>query len=110
MEDLLRDLSRLPKEEVEKALFARYREDASVFAAIYEWFGPELLVFIKRSLEGGLRSYAEDILHETFLAFHLKRDELEPNTKLRGFLYRIAERRVNDEVRAATAQKRHPLA
>jgi len=108
MEELLRDLGRLPKEEAEKALFARYREDASAFAAIYEWFGPELLVFIKRSLEGSLRSYAEDILHETFLAFHLKRDQLEPNTKLRGLLYRIAERRVNDEVRAATTQKRHP--
>jgi DNA-directed RNA polymerase specialized sigma24 family protein len=108
MEVLLKDLGRLPKEEAEKALFARYREDASAFTAIYEWFGPELLVFIKRSLEGSLRSYAEDILHETFLAFHLKRDQLEPNTKLRGLLYRIAERRVNDEVRAATTQKRHP--
>ncbi len=108
MEVLPKDLGRLPREEAEKALFDRYREDASAFAAIYEWFGPELLVFIKRNLEGSLRSYAEDILHETFLAFHLKRDQLEPNTKLRGLLYRIAERRVNDEVRAATTQKRHP--
>jgi hypothetical protein len=33
MEEVLRDLGRLPKEEAEKALFARYREDASAFAA-----------------------------------------------------------------------------
>jgi len=106
MEEPLKDLSRLPDQEIDKALFARYQEDASVFTAIYERFSPELLVFIEAHLEGVLRSDAEDILHDTFMAFYKMRDRLEPNTKLRGLLYRIAERRLNDRLRAALAQKR----
>jgi len=104
--ELLKDLSRLPDQEIDKVLFARYQEDASAFTAIYERFSPELLVFIEAHLEGVLRSDAEDILHDTFMAFHKMRDRLEPNTKLRGLLYRIAERRLNDHLRAALAQKR----
>lgn len=104
--ELLKDLSRLPDQEIDKALFARYQEDASAFTAIYERFRPELLVFIEAHLEGVLRSDAEDILHDTFVAFYKMRDRLEPNTKLRGLLYRIAERRLNDHLRAALAQKR----
>jgi RNA polymerase sigma factor (sigma-70 family) len=106
MEEPLKDLSRLPDQEIDKALFARYQEDASTFTAIYERFSPELLVFIEAHLEGVLRSDAEDILHDTFMAFYKMRDRLEPNTKLRGLLYRIAERRLNDRLRAALAQKR----
>lgn len=106
MEEPLKDLSRLPDQEIDKALFARYQEDASAFTAIYERFSPELLVFIEAHLEGVLRSDAEDILHDTFMAFYKMRDRLEPNTKLRGLLYRIAERRLNDRLRAALAQKR----
>jgi len=101
-----RDLSRLPDKKIDKALLARYRKDASAFTAIYERFSPVLLVFITSHLEGVLRSDAEDILHETFLAFHRMRERLQAKTKLRGLLYRIADRRLTDHLRAALAQKR----
>jgi RNA polymerase sigma factor (sigma-70 family) len=107
MEELTKDLSRLADEEINKALLTRYQEDASAFDTIYERFHRELFVFIKRHLEGALRSETEDILQETFVALHNMRDRLQPNTKLRGLLYRIAERRLTDAIRAATAGKRH---
>jgi RNA polymerase sigma factor (sigma-70 family) len=107
MEELAKDLSRPTDEEINKALFARYQEDASAFDTIYERFHLELFVFIKRHLEGALRSETEDILQETFVALHNMRDRLRPDTKLRGLLYRIAERRLTDAIRAATATKRH---
>jgi len=107
MEELAKDLNRLADEEINKALFARYQEDASAFDTIYERFHLELHVFIERHLEGALRSETEDILQETFVAFHNMRDRLRPDTKLRGLLYRIAERRLTDAIRAATAAKRH---
>ena len=109
MEELPRDLNRpADDDEINKALFAHYQHDASAFDAIYERFRSELFIFIEAHLEGALRSEAEDILQETFTAFHKMRDRMLPHTKLRGLLYRIAERRLTDAIRAATTGKRHP--
>lgn len=107
MEELAKDLNRLADEEINKSLFARYQEDASAFDTIYERFHRELHIFIERHLEGSLRSETDDILQETFVSLHNMRDRLRPDTKLRGLLYRIAERRLTDAIRSATAAKRH---
>jgi RNA polymerase sigma-70 factor (ECF subfamily) len=109
MEELSRDLNRRerwPEKEIDKALLARYRQDESAFTAIYERFTPELLRFIESHLPGVLRAEAEDILHDTFLGLCQRRNELRPDTRLGAFLHTIAERRLTDCIRAATAEKR----
>jgi len=97
---------RQPDKEIDRALLARYRQDESAFTAIYERFAPELLRFIEAHLEGVLRSDADDILNETFLGLHQRRDRLQPDTSLHALLHTIAERRLADCIRTATAEKR----
>jgi RNA polymerase sigma factor (sigma-70 family) len=95
--------------EDDQSLLARCLQDhdESAFAEVDRRFRLYLEKVVEKSLPKVFRSDAEDIVQQTFHDLSLyEHEELRPGTRLRPLLCRIAERNVNDYLRAQQAQKR----
>jgi RNA polymerase sigma factor (sigma-70 family) len=95
--------------EDDQSLLARCLQDhdESAFAEVDRRFRLDLHKVVEKSLPKAFRADAEDIVQQTFLDLsRCQYEKLRPGTRLHNFLYRIAERNVNDFLRAQQADKR----
>jgi len=99
------DLERDDNLADDDTLMARCQQDESAFAEIDRRFRDDLQRVVEKSLPKIFRADAEDIVQHTFVDLFRYQD-WHPGTRLRTLLYRIAERNVNDFLRAQQADKR----
>ena len=95
----------------DQALMARYQQDFSgaAFAAIHERFEPQLRQLVARRLQGPAAAFqdqVEDLVQQTFLNFHRRRETFPRGTLLQPLLFRIAENAVKNYLAAQMAAKR----
>lgn len=78
--------------------------DTRAFNRLYAAFAPRVLAYLLH-LTGGIRTEAEDLTQETFLAAYAARSEVSaPN--LLPWLFGVARRRQRDAFRASTTRPR----
>ncbi len=87
-------------EPIDPELFKRLRHgDAAAFDAIYAALRPRLFGFLVRLSRD--RALAEDLLQETFLRLARSAPNLDPNTNVRAWLFRVARNLTIDHQRWA---------
>jgi RNA polymerase sigma-70 factor (ECF subfamily) len=88
--------------ELKTLMLATQRGDAAAYRALLAKLVPRLRAYYKRRIAGVGRSAeeAEDLVQETLLAVHLKRDTYDPGAPFTPWLYAIARYKLIDHLRS----------
>jgi RNA polymerase sigma-70 factor, ECF subfamily len=88
--------------ELKALMLATQRGDAAAYRALLVKLVPRLRAYYKRRMTGATRSAeeAEDLVQETLLAVHLKRDTYDPDALFTPWLHAIARYKLIDHLRS----------
>jgi RNA polymerase sigma-70 factor (ECF subfamily) len=91
-----------PEAELKALMLATQRGDAAAYRALLAKLVPRLRAYYKRRIIGAGRGVeeAEDLLQETLLAVHLKRDTYDPDQLFTPWLHAIARYKLIDHLRS----------
>jgi RNA polymerase sigma-70 factor (ECF subfamily) len=89
--------------ELKALMLATQRGDAASYRALLAKLVTRLRAYYKRRMMGAGRSAeeAEDLVQETLLAVHLKRDTYDPNQLFTPWLHAIARYKLIDHLRSS---------
>lgn len=88
--------------ELKMLMLATQRGDAAAYRTLLAKLVPHLRAFCKRRVMGAARGAdeAEDLVQETLLAVHLKRETFDPDALFTPWLYAIARYKLIDHFRS----------
>jgi RNA polymerase sigma-70 factor (ECF subfamily) len=94
--------------ELKGLMLASQRGDAAAYRALLAKLAPRLRGYYRRRLTGGGRSAeeAEDLVQETLLAIHLKRQTFDPGALFTPWLHAIARYKLIDYLRSNRMSRR----
>jgi RNA polymerase sigma-70 factor (ECF subfamily) len=89
--------------ELKALMLATQRGDAAAYRTLLAKLVPRLRAYYKRRTMGAGRGAeeAEDLVQETLLAVHLKRDTYDPNALFTPWLHAIARYKLIDHLRSS---------
>ncbi|MFZ9386838.1 MAG: RNA polymerase sigma factor [Chitinophagaceae bacterium] len=94
----------VPDKSVLKSVISQLQQgEESAFNRIYEWFSPGIYKSLLRLVKS--EPLAKEILQDVFFKAWEKREFIDPEKPIQGWLYRIAENRVYDYYRELTRDK-----
>jgi RNA polymerase sigma-70 factor (ECF subfamily) len=86
--------------ELKALMLATQRGDAAAYRALLAKLVPRLRAYYKRRMMGRSAEEAEDLVQETLLAVHLKRDTYDPDQLFTPWLHAIARYKLIDHLRS----------
>ena len=94
--------------ELKRLMLASQRGDAAAYRALLARLAPRLRGYYKRRLAASGRSAeeAEDLVQETLLAIHLKRQTYDPTALFTPWLHGIARYKLIDYLRSNRMSRR----